>query len=281
MKKFLKCLVGCTLYAIGLTCFLQPQSIAPGGFSGLGIIANHILGIPVGTVIICLNIPVAIIGFIKLGRSFMLWTMGSIIYSSALINLLEPIVTEFKTDPLLAAVYGGVLIGLGLGLVFSVDSSTGGTDVVTRIIRLYRPDMSLGQIMVILDVIVIGVSIVMFKSLDSGLYAFIAIYLCSKMIDRVIEGPDLAKLVYIVSDKHQEIADAISAKLVRGSTFLHGSGSYTGAERMVLMCAVRRHQLPELKRIASEIDENSFMILTDVREVLGFGFKHGGNTFGL
>lgn len=280
MKKFLKCLIGCTIYALGLIVFLQPQAIAPGGFSGLGIIANHLLGIPVGTVMICLNIPLAVIGFIKLGRQFMLWTIASIVYSSALINILEPYIT-LQTDPLLAAVYGGVLLGLGLGMVFSVDSSTGGTDIITRIIRIYRPNMSLGQIMVMLDVFVIGLSIIMFHSLDSGLYAFIAIYISSKMIDRVIEGPDLAKLVYIVSDKHQEIADAVSEKLVRGSTFLHGTGSYTGAERKVLMCAVRRHQLHELKTIASEIDQDSFMILTDVREVLGFGFKHGGNKYGL
>lgn len=279
LKAVPKVVLGCFLYAFGLSVFLQPNSIAPGGFAGISILLNHITGIPTGTAILIMNIPLWIIAYSRLGRYFMIVTIGAVLFSSQVINILN-LSVSFDTDPLLACIYGGILVGLGLGFVFSTGASTGGSDIITRLIQLSKPHMSLGQIMLSLDCVVIILSAVVFNDINVSLYAIITLYISSKVIDSVIDGPDLAKLVYIISEKNDEIGSEIGQKLIRGSTLLSGTGSYTKVSRTVLMCAMRRQQIPQCKQIASEIDPNAFMIVTDVREVLGYGFKFGGRKVG-
>ena len=280
IKSILKITLGCILLAFGISVFFQPNAIAPGGFSGIAILINFLTDIPSGTIIMILNVPLAIFGYKILGKRFMISTIYAIICSSLLINIFSTKIV-FRTEPLLAAIYGGILLGSGLGLCFSVGSSTGGTDIITRIIRTYKPHLSIGQIMISLDLIVVIASVIVFQKIDSALYSAIALYISSKMIDSVIEGPDLAKLIYIISDYNEEIGKEIGTKIVRGSTLLNGSGTYTKAAKNVLICAVRRNQIPAVKEIASTIDSNCFMIVTDVREVLGHGFKLGGKKNGL
>lgn len=271
-KIFLKIVLGCVLYALGISVFLQPNLIAPGGFSGIAVILNHITQIKTGTIMLILNIPVAVIGYKKLGKEFMGKTIFCVILSSIFMNIFT-IFIDFEVEPLIASIYGGILIGAGIGLCFSVDSSTGGTDIITRIIRNYKPHLSLGQIMILLDIIVIILGVFVFKDINVALYAIITIYISSKLIDSVIEGPDLAKLIYIISNYNEEISLQINEKLKRGSTILYGKGAYTKTTKQVLICAVKRQQIPKIKEIASAIDRECFVIVTDVREVLGYGFK--------
>ena len=280
LKNILYITFGCVLYSIGIAVFLQPNTIAPGGFSGIAIIIDYLTGVPAGTVMFALNIPVFFVAYKKLGKYFVITTIYAVIFSSFLINVLPQFI-KIDSEPLLAAIYGGIFLGLGLGFVFTVESSTGGTDVISRIVRLYKPHLSLGQIMIFVDMTVVISGIIAFKNINSGLYAIITLYIATKVIDSVIEGQDLAKLVYIISDKNDEIATEIGTKLIRGSTMLSARGSYTKIEKNVLMCAVRRHQIPKVKEIALKYDEQSFMIVTDVREVLGHGFKLKGNKNGI
>lgn len=267
-----KITIGCALYAVGLAVFLQPNEIAPGGFSGMAVIVNYLTQIPTGVLIIIFNIPISIIGYKKLGRFFMSTTIYAIIISSIMIDIFAQKI-RFETEPLLGALYGGIFMGIGLGLTFSVGASTGGFDIITKLIRKKSPHLGLGQIMVCMDMGVVMLSAFAFGNINSGLYAAVAIYISSKLIDSVIEGPDLAKLVYIISDHNEEISQEICTTLNRGATMLNGKGAYTKENKNVIICAVRRQQIPKIKKIASNIDANAFMIVTDVREVLGDGFK--------
>ncbi len=271
-KDLAKCTLGCLLYAMGISVFLQPNEIAPGGFSGMAVIINYLTNIPTGTLIILFNIPISIIGYKKLGRHFMIVTIYAVLASSFIMNMLDKII-YFETEPLVGAIYGGVCLGIGLGINFSVGGSTGGSDIITKLIRKSKPHLSLGQIVIYTDVFVIALSAIVFGNINSALYASVAIWISSKVIDSVLEGPDLAKLVYIISDKNPEIAQEICSTIKRGVTLLKGTGAYPNDDKNVIICAVRRQQLPQIKKIASSIDENSFMIVTDVREVLGQGFK--------
>lgn len=272
IKDLSKITVGCVLFAIGISVFFQPNEIAPGGFSGIAVIINYLTGIPTGTLLFMFNIPITIIGLQKLGRHFMGLTMYAIVVSSAMMNLIEQYIV-FETEPLIASLYGGITVGIGLGLAFSVGGSTGGTDIITRLIHKKYPHLGLGQIMVLLDLAVVTASTIVFGNINSALYASVGIWISSKLIDSVIEGPDLAKLVYIISDHNDEIVDEICSKLDRGATILNGTGAYTKDPKNVIICAVRRQQIPKIKKIVSGVDEQSFMIVTDVREVLGDGFK--------
>ncbi|MFI3115597.1 MAG: YitT family protein [Clostridia bacterium] len=272
-KDLAKCTLGALLYAIGISVFLQPNSIAPGGFSGMAVIINHLTNIPTGTLIILLNIPISIIGYKKLGRRFMVITIYAVVVSSIIMNILDNSIA-FETEPLIGALYGGVCLGIGLGINFSIGASTGGSDIITKLVRLSYPHLSLGQIVIFTDIFVVALSALVFGTLNSALYATIVIWISSKVIDSVLEGPDLAKLIYIISDKNAEIASEICSTKKRGVTLLKGTGAYTNENKNVIMCAVRRQELPQIKKIASSIDEHSFMIVTDVREVLGQGFKN-------
>lgn len=272
MKDFIKMTFGCTLYAIGISVFLQPNEIAPGGFAGIAVIINYLTSVPTGTMIIIFNIPLAIVGLKKLGHKFMLKTIYGIVLSSIIMNIVSDKII-FDTEPLLGALYGGICLGIGLGFTFSVGSSTGGVDVISKLIRIKKPHLGLGQIMICMDLVVVAVSAIVFGTLHSALYATVAIWISSRLIDSVIEGPDLAKLVYIISEHNDEIADEICLKLNRGATLLNGTGAFTKEHKNVIMCAVRRQQIPSIKRIVSSVDQNAFMIVTDVKEVLGDGFK--------
>lgn len=272
LKDLAKCTLGCLLYAVGISVFLQPNEIAPGGFSGMAVIINYLTDIKTGTLILLFNIPISIIGYKKLGRHFMMITIYAVIVSSIMMNFLEKI-EVLETEPLLGALYGGICLGIGLGLNFSVGGSTGGSDIIIKLVRKSKPHLSLGQIVIYTDIFVVALSSLVFGTLNSALYATISIWISSKVIDSVLEGPDLAKLVYIISDKNPEIALEICSTIKRGVTLLKGTGAYTNDDKNVIICAVRRQQLPQIKKIASSIDEHSFMIVTDVREVLGYGFK--------
>ncbi|MCI8309268.1 MAG: YitT family protein [Clostridia bacterium] len=276
MKKFFIdisiSIFGCILAAFGTGCFLLPNKLSSGGFSGISTILYYLFGWKMGVTIILMNIPIFVLSYIKLGRRFFIKTIISTIIFSQLIDFFEKINLDVN-DKFLASIYGGILIGIGLSLVFRQNASTGGTDLISTLVQTYNPRIKTGQILVVLDFVIVLANLIVFKNLDVGLYSFIAIYLVSKMIDLVAEGINFTKMIYIISDKHKDIAKLINLELGRGSTELYGKGSYTGKDKMIILCATKRSNIIKIKEMVNKVDPNAFMIISDAREVYGLGFK--------
>lgn len=276
MKKFLIdisiSIFGCMLSAFGTACFLLPNKLSSGGFSGVATILYYLFGWKMGVTIILMNIPIFILAHYKLGRYFVVKTIISTVAFSKFIDWFGNIDLAIN-DKFLASIYGGILIGVGLSLVFRQKSSTGGTDLISTLVQSYNPRIKTGQILVFLDIAIIFSNLIIFKNIDIGLYSFIAIFLVSKMIDLVAEGVNFTKMIYIISDNGVEISKAINLELGRGATELYGKGSYTGKEKMIILCATKRYNIIKIKELVNKIDRNAFMIIGDAREVYGLGFK--------
>jgi len=271
-QSYLLIIVGSVITAISINMFLVPNKIAPGGVSGIATVLYYLFGFPVGTTMLVLNIPLFILGIRHLGGVFGVKTLFSTVVLSVVVDLTTflPVLTR---EPLLASIYGGIIMGAGLGLVFRSGATTGGTDLAAKIIHKFIPFLTLGQLLLAVDFTVIVFAAVVFKDYDLALYAIVTLFVSSQVIDGLLEGVNFAKAVFIISNKSKFIAERIMKDLDRGVTGLDGTGMYTGQDKTVLMCVLRRPEIPVLKSIVREIDKNAFIILTDVREVLGEGFK--------
>ncbi len=272
VKKHLTVLLGTFIVSISLDLFLVPADIAPGGLSGVAIILHHLANIPVGLSILFLNIPI----FIWALRHFDAQFMFSSLFGMVSLSILTDTFAWIKPvtgDMLLSAVYGGVLMGLGLGIVFISGSTTGGTDIAAQILKKHFPAISVGKFVLIIDAFIVALAGLTFGRWEVILYSAVALYICSYIIDLLVEGIDFAKVAYIISDKPKIISSEIFAHLERGTTALHGSSHYSGAEKTVLMCVVKKYEIGKLKKLIKEIDKDAFVILSDTREVLGNGFK--------
>ncbi len=272
LKKYGVTLLGALIMAISLNLFLIPADIAPGGLSGVAIIIHHLANIPVGISILLLNIPLFLCSIRYFSAGFMISSLFGMIFLSVFTDVftfLKPV----TSDLLLSAVYGGVLMGIGLGLVFRVGSSTGGTDIGAQILKKHFPFVSVGRFVLIIDAIIVTLAGLTFGRWEVTLYSAIALYICSYIVDLLIEGIDFAKVAYVISENSKEISDEISKSLERGSTALHATSHYTGKDKTVLMCVVKKYEINKLKKLIKQIDENAFVILLDAREVLGKGFK--------
>ncbi len=265
-------ILGCSLAAFGTSCFLLPNQLSSGGFAGIATIVYYFFHIQLGTTIIALNIPLFIIAFFKNGIKFTIKTFIATLLYSQFINLFEKI-NIMLSDRFLASIYGGVLIGIGLALVLKANTSTGGTDLIASIAKNYNINMKMSNIIIFIDIIVIGSNLIAFRELEIGLYSAIAILITGKMIDIIFEGINFCKIIYIISDKYDEIETVINKQLDRGATGLYGKGSFSHKNKMVLMCVSKRRDVDIIKSIAKKIDSNSFIIITDAREVYGLGFK--------
>ncbi|MCL1975384.1 MAG: YitT family protein [Firmicutes bacterium] len=275
IQNYLVITAGALLFAVGISLFSEPFHIAPGGISGLAIIINYLVSLPVGLTIICINIPLFFAGFLKLGRSFVISSLYAMLLSSVLIDQLAHI-EPFVEDPLLAALYGGLLIGAGMGLVFVHGASTGGSDIIVRLLRLRFAGLKLGRIMFLTDLFVIALAAIVFGDLNRALYAIITVYVNSIVIDTIIYGLEFSKVAYIISQKSEEIALRIQEELERGVTFIFGEGGYSGQPAKIIMCALKRQQIVKFYAIVHEIDSQAFVIVTDAHEVVGYGFKTPG-----
>lgn len=265
-------ILGSFVISIGISLFLLPNQLSSGGIAGIGTIIYYLLKIPMGTTIILLNIPLFLISILKIGKSFFVKSLIGTISLSTFIDCLD----KFKPltqDRFLACIYGGIIIGVGTAIILKVNSSTGGTDMVTYIAKKYKPSIRTGNIIVIIDIIIVTLNMFFFREIEIGLYSGIAIYLMGKIIDILFEGIDFTKLIFIVSKKSEEIAEKIGESIERGTTGIYGKGMYTNEEILILMCAVTRRDVSKVTEIAKKIDKNSFIIITNSREVLGQGFK--------
>ena len=269
-------ILGSLVMAFATAQFLLPNHLSTGGFSGIGTIVYYLWKIPVGTTNLIINIPLLILAYFKIGKYFILKAVGGTIFLSLFLNILEglPSLTE---DRLLACIYGGILMGLGTALIFKAGASTGGTDLITTLIKKFNVEVRTSNIVIIFDTIIVLLSVLFFRTIEVGLYSAIAIYLMGKMIDISFEGINFSKMIFIISDKYVEISNNINKSLVRGTTGLYGKGMYTNKERTVLLCIVNRNEVSKIRKIVDEIDKNAFIIISNAREVFGKGFKGENN----
>lgn len=273
LKEILETILGALIMAAGVSLFLLPNQLSSGGIAGVATIFYYLLNIPMGTVIIAINIPLFLFSMYKVGKMFFLKSTLGTVAMSVFIDLLDKI-EPLTNDRFLACIYGGILLGLGTTLLLKAESSTGGSDLISYIAKKYKPTVRSGNIIVIIDIIIIALNVIFFKEIEIGLYSAIAIYIMGKIIDIFFEGINFTKLMIIVSSKSEEIAKQIDKKVARGSTGLFGKGMYTNENKLILMCAAYRKDVARIKIIAKEIDPKSFIVITNSREVVGQGFKN-------
>lgn len=273
LKEMLETILGALIMAAGVSLFLLPNQLSSGGIAGVATIFYYLLNIPMGIVIIAINIPLFLFSMYKVGKMFFLKSTLGTVAMSVFIDLLDKI-EPLTNDRFLACIYGGILLGLGTTLLLKAESSTGGSDLISYIAKKYKPTVRSGNIIVIIDIIIIALNVIFFKEIEIGLYSAIAIYIMGKIIDIFFEGINFTKLMIIVSNKSEEIAKQIDKKVARGSTGLYGKGMYTNENKLILMCAAYRKDVARIKIIAKEIDPKSFIVITNSREVVGQGFKN-------
>lgn len=273
LKEMIETILGALIMAAGVSLFLLPNQLSSGGIAGVATIFYYLLNIPMGTVIIAINIPLFLFSMYKVGKMFFLKSTLGTVAMSVFIDLLDKI-EPLTNDRFLACIYGGILLGLGTTLLLKAESSTGGSDLISYIAKKYKPTVRSGNIIVIIDIIIIALNVIFFKEIEIGLYSAIAIYIMGKIIDIFFEGINFTKLMIIVSNKSEEIAKQIDQKVARGSTGLYGKGMYTNENKLILMCAAYRKDVARIKIIAKELDPKSFIVITNSREVVGQGFKN-------
>lgn len=266
-------LVGCIIFAVGIYVFIQPNQIAPGGVSGISIMLHYLTGLPVGALSLLINIPLLLLAWKFLGWKFTGQTLMSVATLSFMLDYVAVLLPQYEGDPLLAALFGGALIGTGLAVVFMRGFTTGGTDIISRLLQLKYPYLQLGKILMVIDLIVILTSAYVFGRIETALYGMVAVFTSSRMVDSLLYGMDTGKLVYIMSCRAVELSERIIEGLGRGCTILKSTGAYTKQDSNVLMVAVRRPQYYILKKMVREMDPKAFIIVTDATEVLGEGFK--------
>lgn len=268
----LKIALGCAIFAVGFDVFLEPNGLNAGGITGIAMIFTHVAGFgTVGIVSALINLPLFFMGGKKIGARFFFGSILGTIFLSFFLDLFM-IIPEMETEPLIAALYGGLICGLGLGIVFMQDASTGGADIVVRLLKSKYRNMNMGQIAIILDFVVATATGIVFGDIASMLYILITVFLSGQIVDGVLYKFDYSKVAYIISAKHEPIAEAINDKLERGVTYLYGQGYYTGNDTKVILTAVKKGQLAQLKELVVSIDPNAFIIVQEAHQVLGDGF---------
>lgn len=272
LLEYLGITLGCAIMAVSLNAFSVPNRIAPGGVSGIATVFHYLFRLPVGVTMLALNVPLFLLGVKVLGKGVGIKTLYGTIVLSIFIDYVFKMV-PFTFDLLLASVFGGIVMGVGLGLVFRFGGTTGGTDLAAAIVNKFIPGFTVGTILMAIDFFVVLVAGLVFKQPEISLYSIISLFTSIKMLDFVQEGLGYAKAFYIISNHPEEISRQVIKELDRGVTALSGKGMYTMEERDVLLCVVQRSQVNRLKEIVQSIDPKAFVILSEVREVLGEGFK--------
>ena len=259
-------------YAAGISLFLDPNNLAPGGISGISIMLSRVTPLPTGTWIILLNVPILALGLWKFGFKFLISTIYCTVVSSVFTNILSPI-GALTNDKLLAALAGGTIMAVSIGMIFKAGATTGGVDIIVKVLRLRYKHLKTGNLYLMIDAIVVTLSGIMFRNLETALYAAVTIFVNSVVLDTVLYGKDGAKMIYIISDHPKQITERLLADLDIGVTSLHGEGAYSGKEKEVLLCVMRKPLAPKAQQIVKEEDAEAFMIVSDATEIFGEGYK--------
>lgn len=273
VKDYIIITIASVFYGLAISQFLDPNDIAPGGVSGLSMIINRIIDIEVGTIILMINIPILLLGLYKFGFKFIISTIYATVVGSIFTNILAkyPPVT---TDPLLATIAGSAIASIAIGFIFKAGATTGGTDIIVKVLRLKFPHLKTGRLFLICDMVVVLLSAFVFENTDSALYAAIGVFLMSIVFDIVLYGADGAKLIYIISNDWQNIATRLLMELDVGVTYLEGEGAYSNEKKRVIMCVVRKQIAPHVEEIVKEEDGKAFMIVSSAAEIYGEGYKN-------
>lgn len=274
-KDIFAYVAGSVLLALSIDMFTAPNHIAPGGVSGVSTMINYLTQWPIGSMSLILNVPIFIWAFAELSFEGVFRSLIAAVLSSAAIDILAVFVKPYETNMLLAAIFGGVLQGIALGLVFMRSATTGGTDLIARLLGRHVRFMSVGRLMLIVDGIVVAISAFVYNSIDNAMYAIITIFVSSKIIDTILYGTDIGtgKVLFIISPKNEAIAGEILSSVDRGVTLLESRGAYSGREGEVLLCAVRRFEVAKVKDIVHSIDKSAFIIVGDAGDITGEGFR--------
>ena len=268
----LRSLLGCIVFALGFNLFLVPNELNAGGISGFSMVLTEFLGFgSVGLFTAILNVPLFALAGLKIGKRFFWVSLVGMLFTSVFIDALAWIPYP-KTEPLLGTIYGGAICGLGLGFIFTGGGSTGGSDIIVRLLKLRWRNVPIGILTTAFDLIVATLTGIVFKDASKALYSGVTIFIVGRVIDTVVYRFDYSKVALIISKKHDKIAEGINKKIDRGVTYLQGQGYYSGADTKVILTAVRRQQLAELKELVVEIDPNAFIIVQEAHQVLGDGF---------
>lgn len=269
-----KTLFGSAIFALGFSLFLEPNNINSGGISGLAQAIAHVIGIQnVGLLSVLLNLPLFLIGGIRVGKRFFAGSLIGMLVSGVLIDLFASISIGFQ-DALVSGIYGGLLCGLGIGVVFAAGTSTGGSDILVRLLKLHYRNVPIGMISMTFDALVVILTGIVFRDISRALYSGIAVFITGRVMDLVVYRFDYSKVAIIISDQAEAIAKAVAEKLDRGVTFLDGQGYYTRQDKKVVLTVVKKGQLADLKELVMERDEAAFVIVQEAHQVLGDGFSH-------
>ncbi|MBE5883276.1 MAG: YitT family protein [Lachnospiraceae bacterium] len=272
IRDYVVITVSAFIYAVAISLFLDPNSLAPGGVTGIAIILNRVTEVETGTLIFLINIPIIILGVWKFGIRFILSTMYCTVLISFFTNLLTPF-GAVTTDPFLATLAGSGLMAVALGWVFKTGSTSGGTDVIIKVLRLKFPYLKTGSLFLLTDTIIVTASAFVFRNIDRALYAGMVVFITSVLLDLVLYGRDGAKLIYIISDRSESITKRILEELDIGVTYVQGTGAYSGKDKNVIMCVIRKQLAYKAEEIVKEEDPLAFMIVTSANEIYGEGYK--------
>jgi len=274
LLNYLIILAGGFIYAVGFQFFMYPNAIVSGGITGIAMILNTFTGFPVGMMVIILNIPLFAISWRHFGLDFMLGSLAGVAISSIFVDLLATTGIVLTDEPMLGAVIGGVIKGAGLGAIYYVGATTGGIDIVAKMLRQRYSQINFGTMILIMDSLIIVVYAAVLGNYESAMYSVIAMFVVSKVIDLVLYGFDTSSLCYIISENSEDLIQSIiSGPIQRGVTILEGEGAYSHRQKHVIMCVIKRNQIAQLRRLVKSIDENAFFIVADVKNVFGKGFE--------
>lgn len=264
---------GAFLQALGVWCFIEPCMIAPGGVSGMALLVNYLTGVPVGTMTLLLNIPLLFCSWLMLNRRMTLKTIQTVLIMTLVLDgVVAPLFPQYVGDRLISSVFGGIMVGVGMALIFMRDSTTGGGDILAKLLQRRFPYMHTGYALMMIDMVVIGASILVFRELESALYGVISMVATTQTIDAILYGMNKGTMVMIHSGKNREIADEIMARLNRGTTFFKSIGGYSRQERETLICVVDRKQFYLVKEIVNAHDPQAFVVVAETKETYGEGF---------
>lgn len=270
--QLLMIIAASAVYAAGISLFLDPNNLAPGGVTGISVILNRLTLVPTGTLYFLINVPLMVLGLWKFGLHFIAKTAFSIVCTSVFTNVLSHY-DPLTKDPLLAAAAGSVLVSIGIGFIFRAGATTGGTDIIIKVLRQKKPHLKTGFLFLVSDFVIVFLSGFVFKDLDTILYALLAVMLMGKVLDYVLYGSDEARMVFVITMKPRLIAERLMKEIDTGLTYLKGTGGYSLEDKEVLMCVVRKQQAPKVEEIVKQEDSESFMIVTSATEIFGEGYK--------
>lgn len=269
-------ILGAAIYALAVELFYVSAGLTTGGLTGVALILNKLIPLPVGVMVLAMNIPLFLLGYKSMGRYFFFTSLIGVVASSLAIDLFSvslPVIPALTADRLLCSVLGGAMSGMGLGLVMAAGGSTGGVDIVGLLLSRKQDGLSLGRLIMLMDIVIVAANTLIFRDIAAALYTAIAMYLSGVVLDSVMYGANIASVTFIITKKADEIAKTLIETLGRGVTILNGTGAYTGEPQSLLICAIGRRQLSHMKRLVRGCDPNAFIIVSEAREVFGNGFQ--------